>query len=49
MVRLEGAAVSPLALTMLGDWMLETVESLDQRRRLASARKAGIEPTQIGQ
>ena len=30
MVRLEGAAVSPLALTMLGDWMLETVESLDQ-------------------
>ena len=30
MVRLEGAAVSPLALTMLGDWMLETVDSLDQ-------------------
>jgi cardiolipin synthase len=30
MVRLEGAAVSPLATTMLGDWMLETIESLDQ-------------------
>lgn len=29
MVRLEGAAVAPLALTMLGDWMLESTESLD--------------------
>ncbi len=29
MVRLEGAAVSPLALTMLGDWMLESTEAAE--------------------
>jgi cardiolipin synthase len=29
MVRLEGSVVAPLAMTMIGDWMLETAESLD--------------------
>ncbi len=29
MVRLEGWAVIPLAMTMIGDWMLETAESID--------------------
>ncbi len=29
MVRLEGAAVAPLAMTMLGDWMLESPESIE--------------------
>ncbi|MDF1813616.1 MAG: cardiolipin synthase [Verrucomicrobiales bacterium] len=29
MVRLEGAVVAPLALTMIGDWTTETGESLD--------------------
>lgn len=29
MVRIKGAAVSPLAATMIGDWMLETGESLN--------------------
>ena len=29
MVRLEGWAVIPLAMTMIGDWMLETAESFD--------------------
>ena len=28
MVRLEGSVVAPLAMTMIGDWMLETDESL---------------------
>ncbi|MGO9114751.1 MAG: cardiolipin synthase [Thermoguttaceae bacterium] len=29
MVRLEGSVVAPLAMTMIGDWMLETAESID--------------------
>ena len=29
MARLEGSVVGPLALTMIGDWMLETSESLE--------------------
>ena len=29
MVRLEGSVVAPLALTMIGDWMLETAESIN--------------------
>ena len=37
MVRVEGAVVAPLALTMIGDWSLETGESM---REIASA--AGI-------
>jgi cardiolipin synthase len=28
MVRIEGAAVAPLAATMIGDWMLETNETM---------------------
>ena len=30
MVRIEGAGVAPLAAIMIGDWMLETGESLDE-------------------
>jgi cardiolipin synthase len=30
MVRLEGAAVLPLGLTVIGDWILETDESIDE-------------------
>jgi cardiolipin synthase len=29
MVRLEGSVVAPLAMTMIGDWMLETAEPLE--------------------
>jgi cardiolipin synthase A/B len=29
MVRLEGTVVSPLAMTIIGDWMLETAESIE--------------------
>ena len=29
MVRVEGAAVVPLAMTMIGDWMLETAEPIE--------------------
>ena len=29
MVRLEGSVVAPLAMTMMGDWILETAESLE--------------------
>jgi cardiolipin synthase len=29
MVRLEGSVVAPLAMTMIGDWILETAESVD--------------------
>jgi cardiolipin synthase A/B len=29
MVRLEGSVVAPLAMTMIGDWTLETAESLE--------------------
>ncbi len=29
MVRLEGSVVAPLAMTMIGDWMLETAESIE--------------------
>ena len=29
MVRLQGAAVVPLAMTMIGDWMIETAESVE--------------------
>ncbi len=50
MVRLEGAAVSPLALTMLGDWMLETVESLDQLMAttgLETTQPCGNEDVQV--
>jgi cardiolipin synthase len=42
MVRLEGSVVSPLALTMLGDWMLESSETLDAV--ISSAGLGRIEP-----
>ena len=42
MVRLEGSVVSPLALTMLGDWMLESTETLDAV--ISSAGLGRIEP-----
>ncbi len=42
MVRIQGAAVAPLAATMLGDWMLETGESLHDL--IESARVRFIEP-----
>ena len=29
MVRLEGSVVAPLAMTMIGDWMLETAEPIE--------------------
>ena len=29
MVRLEGSVVAPLAMTMIGDWMFETAESIE--------------------
>ncbi len=36
MLRLEGAVVSPLALVMIGDWMLETDEPIDEIVRCAA-------------
>ena len=42
MVRLEGSVVSPLALTMLGDWMLESSETLEAV--ISSAGLGRIEP-----
>lgn len=42
MVRIHGAAVAPLAATMLGDWMLETGESIHEL--IVSARVRFIEP-----
>ena len=42
MVRLEGAAVAPLALTMLGDWMLEASESVEAV--VAMRARAGSSP-----
>ena len=35
MVRAEGCVVAPLAMTMIGDWMLETGESIDEIMRSA--------------
>ena len=42
MVRLEGSVVAPLAMTMIGDWMLETAESLETI--LASAELSLVGP-----
>jgi cardiolipin synthase A/B len=42
MVRLEGSVVAPLAMTMIGDWMLETAESLDEI--IASAELGVVGP-----
>ena len=38
MLRVEGAVVSPLALTMIGDWMLETNEPLEEIIQCAGLR-----------
>ncbi|MEZ6088311.1 MAG: cardiolipin synthase [Pirellulaceae bacterium] len=38
MLRIHGAAVSPLAMIMIGDWMLETDESIDDIIRCAELR-----------
>ncbi len=38
MLRLEGAVVSPLAVVMIGDWMLETDEPIDEIVRCAGLR-----------
>jgi cardiolipin synthase len=42
MVRLEGSVVAPLAMTMIGDWMLETAEAIDPI--LASSELALVGP-----
>jgi cardiolipin synthase len=50
MVRLEGAAVSPLATTMLGDWMLESADSIDSliaTAGLEMTRPEGNEDVQV--
>jgi len=41
MVRLEGAVVAPLAMTMLGDWMLESSESIEDLIGSTSLKMAG--------
>ena len=43
MVRVEGAVVAPLAATMLGDWLAETNESVDDL--VAGTGLRGIKPT----
>jgi cardiolipin synthase len=50
MVRLEGAAVSPLAMTMLGDWLLESSESIEDLIAIAGLRMTaprGSEDVQV--
>jgi cardiolipin synthase A/B len=42
MVRLEGSVVAPLAMTMIGDWMLETAEPIEPL--LASAELSAVGP-----
>lgn len=39
MVRLQGSAVTPLAMTMLGDWAIETGEAMD-----SVIRQTGLRP-----
>ncbi|MHB8972526.1 MAG: cardiolipin synthase [Pirellulaceae bacterium] len=50
MVRVEGAAVVPLAMTMIGDWMLETAESIEsiiQDSALGEVEANGTEDVQV--
>jgi cardiolipin synthase len=50
MVRVEGAAVVPLAMTMIGDWMLETAEPIEfiiQYAALGQVEANGIEDVQV--
>jgi cardiolipin synthase len=46
MVRLEGSVVAPLAMTMIGDWMLETAESLEAIIASAELGLAGAKGTE---
>ena len=50
MVRLQGAAVVPLAMTMIGDWMIETAESVESILRsvpLGDVAARGNEDVQV--
>ncbi|MHB0960243.1 MAG: cardiolipin synthase [Pirellulaceae bacterium] len=50
MVRMEGAAVVPLAMTMIGDWMIETaepIESILQDAALGQIKANGTEDVQV--
>ena len=46
MVRLEGAVVAPLAMTMIGDWMLETAEPIETIIASADLSLAGPQGTE---
>lgn len=50
MLRVEGAIVSPLAMTMIGDWMLETNETIEeivQRAELKLVAPKGNSDAQV--
>ena len=50
MVRLEGSVVAPLAMTMIGDWMLETAEPFETiiaSAELGLAAAKGTEDMQV--
>ncbi len=50
MVRLEGSVVAPLAMTMIGDWMLETAEPIEAviaSAELSLAAPRGTEDMQV--
>lgn len=50
MVRIEGSAVGPLALTIIGDWLLESGESMDDvigNARLPASRPSGGSDIQV--
>ena len=50
MVRVEGAAVVPLAMTMIGDWMVETAEPVESIKRSAALGRVeakGTEDVQV--
>ena len=46
MVRLEGSVVAPLAMTMIGDWMLETAEPIETIIASAELGLAGPKGTE---
>jgi cardiolipin synthase len=46
MVRLQGAAVVPLAMTMIGDWMIETAESVEVVLRSMPLREVANQGTE---
>jgi cardiolipin synthase A/B len=50
MVRIEGSAVVPLAMTMIGDWMLEEpepIEAIAQDMEIGSVRPQGTVDVQV--